>query len=136
MNSVSQSRRDKPMGPQGSRAGVMAKENRGGNSGWMQALNELLKTDIYKRSQGRLVRQFTCLAIWVAVALAAYQTHVALKASRINLSSGVIYGLPVAIMMVGVWIGFRVVNLPAFADFLIAVEAEMNKVSWPSRTEL
>ena len=25
---------------------------------------------------------------------------------------------------------------PAFADFLIAVEAEMNKVSWPSRGEL
>ena len=26
--------------------------------------------------------------------------------------------------------------MPAFADFLIAVEAEMNKVSWPTRTEL
>ena len=31
---------------------------------------------------------------------------------------------------------FRLVNLPKFADFLIAVEAEMNKVSWPTRTEL
>ena len=48
------------MGPHGSRAGVMAKENRGGSNGWMQVLNELLKTDIYKRSQGRIVRQFTC----------------------------------------------------------------------------
>jgi preprotein translocase subunit SecE len=28
------------------------------------------------------------------------------------------------------------VNIPQFADFLIAVEAEMNKVSWPSRGEL
>jgi len=28
------------------------------------------------------------------------------------------------------------VNMPRFADFLIAVEAEMNKVSWPSRGEL
>ena len=27
-------------------------------------------------------------------------------------------------------------TFPAFADFLIAVEAEMNKVSWPTRTEL
>jgi len=34
------------------------------------------------------------------------------------------------------WLGFRIVNWPSFADFLIAVEAEMNKVSWPSRTEL
>jgi preprotein translocase subunit SecE len=28
------------------------------------------------------------------------------------------------------------VNLPKFADFLIAVEAEMTKVSWPTRAEL
>ena len=26
--------------------------------------------------------------------------------------------------------------MPAFADFLISVEGEMNKVSWPSRSEL
>ena len=36
----------------------------------------------------------------------------------------------------GLWASYRVVNLPAFADFLIAVEAEMNKVSWPTRPEL
>ena len=34
------------------------------------------------------------------------------------------------------WVSYRVVNLPSFADFLIAVEAEMNKVSWPTRGEL
>ena len=36
----------------------------------------------------------------------------------------------------GVWFSFRLVNVPRFADFLIAVEAEMNKVSWPTRKEL
>ncbi|MEC8240045.1 MAG: preprotein translocase subunit SecE, partial [Planctomycetota bacterium] len=30
----------------------------------------------------------------------------------------------------------RLVQLPRFADFLIAVEAEMNKVSWPAQGEL
>ncbi len=35
--------------------------------------------------------------------------------------------------MVGLWLCFRLVNMPRFADFLIAVEAEMNKVSWPTR---
>jgi preprotein translocase subunit SecE len=34
------------------------------------------------------------------------------------------------------WAAYRIVNLPVFADFLIAVEAEMNKVSWPSWSEL
>ena len=40
------------------------------------------------------------------------------------------------VLFVGLWVSFRVVNFPKFADFLIAVEAEMNKVSWPSRAEL
>jgi preprotein translocase subunit SecE len=40
------------------------------------------------------------------------------------------------LLAVGLWLGFRIVNYPSFADFLIAVEAEMNKVSWPSRGEL
>jgi preprotein translocase subunit SecE len=38
--------------------------------------------------------------------------------------------------VLGWWAAFRLVNMPNFADFLIAVEAEMNKVTWPSRTEL
>jgi preprotein translocase SecE subunit len=33
----------------------------------------------------------------------------------------------------GLWLSFRVVHLPVFADFLIATEAELNKVSWPVR---
>ena len=39
-------------------------------------------------------------------------------------------------MLLGWWLTFRLVNWPRFADFLIAVEAEMNKVSWPTRIEL
>ena len=46
------------------------------------------------------------------------------------------FGMPLLLLAAGVWISYRVVNLPAFADFLIAVEAEMNKVSWPTRGEL
>ena len=34
------------------------------------------------------------------------------------------------------WAGFRLIQFPVFADFLISVEAEMNKVSWPTRSEL
>ena len=46
------------------------------------------------------------------------------------------YGVPGAILLVGLWLCFRLVNLPRFADFLIGVEAEMNKVSWPTQGEL
>jgi preprotein translocase SecE subunit len=34
------------------------------------------------------------------------------------------------------WVAWRVVNYPAFADFLIATEAELNKVSWTTRRKL
>ena len=40
------------------------------------------------------------------------------------------------VLVVGSWLAYRIVNVPKFADFLIAVEAEMAKVSWPTRTEL
>ncbi len=44
--------------------------------------------------------------------------------------------LPTVVAVVGCWMAYRLVNYPRFADFLIAVEAEMNKVSWPTRAEL
>ena len=34
------------------------------------------------------------------------------------------------------WIIFRLVQYPPFVEFLIATEAEMNKVSWTSRDDL
>lgn len=123
------------MGPHGSRAGVMAKDNQGSSSGWWQLLQGLFNAEIYKRSQGRLVRQFTCLAIWVAFALSAWRSYPTLTIDW-HVSSVAAYAISGAILVVGLWLGFRIVNLPTFADFLIAVEAEMNKVSWPSRTEL
>jgi preprotein translocase subunit SecE len=44
--------------------------------------------------------------------------------------------LSAALLVGGLWFSFRIVNISRFADFLIAVEAEMNKVSWPSKAEL
>mgnify|MGYP003344035274 FL=1 len=35
-----------------------------------------------------------------------------------------------------VWLSVRLVQVPAFADFLISTDAEMNKVSWASRAKL
>ena len=46
------------------------------------------------------------------------------------------YLVPVGMVALGMWFAFRLVNWPKFADFLISVEAEMTKVSWPTKTEL
>ena len=45
-------------------------------------------------------------------------------------------GIPFAIVAAGAWFAYRLVNIPRFADFLISVEAEMDKVSWASKDEV
>jgi len=54
----------------------------------------------------------------------------------ITLLPAVQYTLPLLLMAVAGWLAYRIVNLPVFADFLIATEAEMNKVSWTTRKRL
>ena len=48
----------------------------------------------------------------------------------------VAYTLPVILAGLTLWFAWRLVNVPAFADFLIATEAELNKVSWTTRRRL
>lgn len=46
------------------------------------------------------------------------------------------FTVPLLMLAVGLWLAWRIVNVPAFADFLIATEAEMNKVSWTTQRRL
>lgn len=99
-------------------------------------LPELFKGQVYKRNQGRLVRQMTCLAFWVIVALGCKSLYDSLTGFFSEESAMLELVIPGVACLLGFWISFRLVNWPRFADFLIAVEAEMNKVSWPSKAEL
>ena len=95
-------------------------------------VQELFRFNLYKRTQGKIVRQVTFGALAVIVSLGCWS----LKNTLIEEEPSLRFGLPFALLAVGVWIAFRVVHYPPFADFLISVEVEMNKVSWPRRTEL
>jgi preprotein translocase SecE subunit len=44
--------------------------------------------------------------------------------------------VPLLLMAATLWFAWRAVNYPTFADFLIATEAEINKVSWTTRRAL
>jgi preprotein translocase SecE subunit len=46
------------------------------------------------------------------------------------------YTLPLLLGVAALWFAWRVVNYPVFADFLVATEAEINKVSWTTRKRL
>ncbi len=94
--------------------------------------HELLSSGIYKRTQGRIARQATFAALAITFALGCWQLSEHWKEE----SPVMRFAIPGCMLLVGLWFSYRVVNLPRFADFLIAVEAEMNKVSWPSRQEL
>jgi preprotein translocase subunit SecE len=123
-------------------------------------VRELFSVSLYKRSQGRLARQATFAALAVIVALGAWSMHnyfqgsyvgggttgsggtigerAAGTATTVNTTGQAIrvYVLPMLVLAVGLWASFRIVQMSSFADFLISVEGEMNKVSWPARGEL
>jgi preprotein translocase subunit SecE len=99
----------------------------------------------YKRSQGKMARQLTFFAIAATIAIGAWRLSeiqfgkwLVPEAAEAFLSPTIFarYVLPTAVLALGGWAAFRIVNIPRFADFLISVEAEMNKVSWPNRNEL
>jgi preprotein translocase subunit SecE len=90
----------------------------------------LFQLGLYKRNQGRIIRQITFAALLLTVALGAW------RVSDLAHKPAFKYAVPLAIVVIGGWIVYRLVNLPRFADFLIAVEAEMTKVSWPTRSQL
>lgn len=95
-------------------------------------LRVLFEAGLYKRSQGRIARQATFAVLAGAVILGCWR----LSYQLVQFGSLWQFLLPMALGAAGVWICFRAINLPQFADFLIAVEAEMNKVSWPARDVL
>jgi preprotein translocase subunit SecE len=96
--------------------------------------HELFRAEIYKRNQGRLARQLTAVAVALVIGIGAWCLS-EWTAARTD-SEVMRFGVPLGLALVGLWSAFRLVNMPAFADFLISVEAEMNKVSWPARSEL
>ncbi len=97
-------------------------------------LASMFQARLYKPAQGRIVRQVAFAASTLLMVLAAYELH---EVGWISTLFGAgRYFVLVALALIGFWVSFRLVNYPRFADFLIAVEAEMNKVSWPSKQEL
>jgi preprotein translocase subunit SecE len=95
-------------------------------------VQEFFRVAVYKRTQGRIARQATFGAFAVIVALGAWSMSEYFAGQEPMWR----YGLPLVLLAIGLWASFRIVQMPAFADFLISVEGEMNKVSWPSRSEL
>jgi preprotein translocase subunit SecE len=103
-----------------------------------------LSGSVYKRNQGRLARQVTGAALAVVLGLGVWRLSQVLPlwfaggpGSAWAGDAGVVrFLVPGLLLAAALWLCYRIVNVPRFADFLIAVEAEMAKVSWPSGDEV
>lgn len=96
-------------------------------------LSELFRVGLYKRNQGRVTRQVTAAALVVIFFYGAWTLS---QSVLIDQGAGLRLGLPTVLALFGAWVAYRLVNYPRFADFLISVEAEMDKVAWSSKQEL
>ena len=98
--------------------------------------SEIFAAGLYKKTQGRVVRQVTAAVVTLLSVAAAYQLYFFLVTNYPGMARETALGISAAVALVGAWLAFRLVNWPRFADFLIAVEAELNKVTWPTKDEL
>jgi preprotein translocase subunit SecE len=92
--------------------------------------SELASSGLYKRSQGRLARRLTGVAIAAIAILGAWAFQVTFASEASVL---VKYGIPGAVTILGCWLAFRAIHYEKFAEFLIATETEVEKVHWPDR---
>lgn len=95
---------------------------------------------IYKRGQGKYTRLSSAFTAAVIVGLGCLGLFSKLEAvswwgsprTAMWIATMVPAGLFVILALVIVWL----VNKPSVADFMIAAEGEMKKVSWSSRQEI
>jgi len=87
---------------------------------------------IYKRSQGKNSRLWTALAVFAVVVLGCWRLYEQLHGK----GPWVETVIPVAVCAAFSALIYWLSNRPAVADFLIAAEGEIKKVSWSSRKEI
>jgi preprotein translocase SecE subunit len=117
---------------------------------WMVGLEEQgwFHGSAYKRSLGQRVRRLTILGILLLGISGVYSLMfqgvlpndwvltMPFDMQPVMVMANARDFVPVLLMALTLWIAYRVVNVPSFAEFLIATEAEMNKVSWTSKKRL
>jgi len=95
---------------------------------------------IYKRGQGKYTRLYSAFAAAIIAGIGCWQLYSKLEAVGWGLSrkaalwiaTMVPTGLFVVLALLISWL----VNKPSVADFMIAAEGEMKKVSWSSKQEI
>lgn len=88
---------------------------------------------IYKRGHGYYTRLWTAIACLFLAALGCYRLH-----SRLILVDNpwVQHITPALLWVALAWLVYWASNRPSLADFFIAAEGELKKVSWSNRQQV
>lgn len=89
---------------------------------------------IYKSNQGKYTRLYSALGAAIIAGLGCLRLYRMLEAADLNLWVETM--VPVGIFVALCILIFYLVNKDTVADFMIAAEGEMKKVSWSSRKEI
>ena len=89
---------------------------------------------IYKRGQGKNTRLCSAFAAAIIAGMGCWRLYERLEAGDRGLWVETM--VPVGLFVVSALLIFWLVNKPSVADFMIAAEGEMKKVSWSSRQEI
>jgi len=96
--------------------------------------------DIYKRGQGKYTRLCSAFAAAIIAGLGCWQLYGKLEAASWGLSSKATLWIatmvPAGLFVILVSLIFWLSNKHSVADFMVAAEGEMKKVSWSSRQEI
>ena len=88
---------------------------------------------IYKRGQGYYTRLITALTSFAIIAIGSF---VLFQKLRVVGNPWVEIFVPIGVCGIFTLLVFLIVNKPKIADFMIAAEGEIKKVSWASRSEI
>lgn len=90
--------------------------------------------DIYKKGQGKYTRLCSGFGAAIVVGMGCMQLYRILDGTDLGL--WVTTMVPAGLFVVAGFLVFWLLNRASVADFMIAAEGEMKKVSWSSRKEI
>jgi preprotein translocase subunit SecE len=99
-----------------------------------QARDKIMFSVIYKRGQGKYTRLSSAFGAAIIAALGCLQLYKKLETTDLGLWIETM--VPTVLFIVLAILIFLVINKASVADFLIASEGEMKKVSWSSKKEI
>ncbi len=103
----------------------------------VKLIGTMLSGTRHRPTMGLVTRRSTMLTLIIVFGLGIWSLNIWVKGNL----GGMLFGQPSDyicgfLLVASIWFSYRIVHWFKFAEFLIAVQNEMTKVSWPKRPEL